>query len=55
MKNKIKMATAEKSGSFLKNIKIKIKEEEKTSSNGQIKFNKSGDEQKEKDILFNKN
>ena len=43
------MATADKSGSLLKNVKIKIKEEEKTSSNDQIKFNISGEEQKEKD------
>ena len=43
------MATADKSGSLLKNVKIKIKEEEKTSSNDQLKFNISGEEQKEKD------
>ena len=42
------MATAEK-GSLLKNVKIKIKEDEKTSSNDQIKFNISGEEQKEKE------
>lgn len=45
------MATAEK-GSLLKNVKIKIKdgkETEKTSSNEQLNFNISGEEQKEKD------
>ena len=42
------MATAEK-GSLLKNVKIKIKEDEKISSNDQLKFNISGEEQKEKD------
>lgn len=46
------MATAEK-GSLLKNVKIKIKDskgaEKKTSSNEQIKFNISGEEEKVQD------
>ena len=46
------MATAEK-GSLLKNVKIKIKddkeEEKKTSSKEEIKFNVSGEDEKEKD------